>query len=97
MSRTINSVTQSNRVFLPNHSVFSTAGYRRIKDAKNGLRAEKNDFFRNFSGTSTHQGAPFFVFIKISYLQPFREIMGGQGKALHRTTNDDDDELHGRS
>ena len=42
MSCTINSVTQSSkRVFLPNHSIYSTAGYRHIKDAKNGLRAEK--------------------------------------------------------
>ena len=28
----------------------------------------------------------FFVITKISYLQPFREIMWGQRKALHRTT-----------
>ena len=50
----------------------------------------------------------FFVLTKISYLQRFRDIMGGQGKALHRQTNeqtmnertnddDDFDELHGRS
>jgi len=50
----------------------------------------------------------FFVFTKISYLQRFRDIMGGQGKALHQRTNeqtmneqtnddDDFDELHGRS
>ena len=37
----------------------------------------------------------FFVFIKISYLQPFREIMGGQEKSVtsnndeRRTTNDE--------
>ena len=81
-------------------------GVQRIRkfSAKMTTQAKKNTFFRIFlfSYTSTHRGATFF-FIKISYLQPFREIMGEQGKALHRTnerTNDEqttNERLHGRS
>ena len=78
---TLNSVTQSKRVFRPNHSIFSTAGYRRIKDAKNVLGAEKMTFFGFFFIASRRN---FFVFTKISYLQPFREIMGGPEKALQQ-------------
>ena len=68
---------------------------------KNDATGQKNDLFRIFflllHILTSRQN--FFVLIKFSYLQPFREIMGGQRKALHRTTNErrrtttnDDDE-----
>ena len=51
-----------------------------ITRSKNDAAGQKNDFFLDFFFllhiyTSRRN---FFVFIKISYLQPFREIMGGQ-------------------
>ena len=90
MSCTINSVSQSKQVFLPNYSIFSTAEYRRIKDALNVLGAKKllfsDLFFLLHISTSRRN---FFVFTKISYLQPFREIRGGgQGKSV-TSTNDE--------
>ena len=62
------------------------------------IMAKKMTFFRIFFlllhiFTSRRN---FFVFIKISYLQPFREIMGGQEKSV-TSTNDErrtNDELH---
>ena len=69
---------------------------KRQFSAKNDATGQKKYFFRNFifCYTSIHRDETFFVFIKFSYLQPFREIMGGQGKALHqrqrrRRTNDE--------
>ena len=51
-----------------------------ITRSKNDATGQKNDFFSDFFFllhiyTSRRN---FFVVIKISYLQPFREIMGGQ-------------------
>ena len=69
------------------------------------LQAKKNDFFRIFFLLHIFMSRRnFFVITKISYLQPFREIMGGPEKALHQrrtttTTNDErttNDELHWR-
>ena len=68
-------------------------GGQRIRtfSAKMTPQAKKMTFFRIFFlllhiFTSRRN---FFVFTKISYLQPFREIMGGQGKSVTSTTNDE--------
>ena len=53
-------------------------------------RGRKNDFFSKLSSL-LHiylSRLNFFVFIKISYLQPFREIMGGQTKRQFSDKND---------
>ena len=52
---------------------------KRQFSTKNDAAGQKNDFFFIlFSLAHLHIEAQLFVFIKISYLQPFREIMGGQ-------------------
>ena len=83
MSCTINSVSRSKRVLLPNHSLFSTAGHRLIKDAKNGLRAEKMTFFGFFFFwcTFTHRDATF-LFLSKFYIFRRSEISWGGQKAL---------------
>ena len=65
-------------------------GGQRIRkfSAKMTPQAKKMTFFRIFFlllhiFTSRRN---FFVITKISYLQPFREIMGGQGKSVTSTT-----------
>ena len=66
-----------------------------IKDTKNVLGAEKMTFFGiHFFDAHLHVETNFFVFTKISYLQPFREIMGVQNSV---TTNKQlTNEHHGR-
>ena len=80
-------------------------GGQRIRkfSAKMTPQAKKMTFFRKFFSEFFRKFSlllhiytlrrNFFVFNKISYLQPFREIMGGQGKSVtstneRRTTND---------
>ena len=47
----------------------------------------KNDFFKIFFAVHIYLSRRiFFVITKISYLQPFREIMGGQIALRQRTT-----------
>ena len=87
MSCSIDSASQSKWVFLPNHS------YTGVLKTQKTAYGPKKWLFRIFFlllhiYTSRHN---FFVFIKISYLQPFREIMGDKEKALHRTTTNDDE------
>jgi len=71
--------------------------------AKNDAAGQKNDFFRIFFLLFIYSSRQnFFDFTKISYLQPFREIMGGGRKSVTTTTTNErtttnDDELHGRS
>ena len=93
MCCSINSGSQSKRVFLPNHSIFSTAGYRRIKDAKNGLRAEKMIFFGFLSSVAhLHIETHLFCFYQNFISSAVQRNHGGtRKKALHqrRTTNDE--------
>ena len=55
-------------------------------------QAEKNTFFGFFFSccTSTHQVKTFY-FIKISYIQPFRDFMGGGQKSV--TTNNNKQQM----
>ena len=63
-------------------------GGQRIRkfSAKMTPQAKKMTFFFLLLHIYTSR-RNFFVFIKISYLQPFREIMGGQEKSV--TSNDE--------
>ena len=70
-------------------------GGQRIRtfSAKMTTQAKKMTFFRIFFLLHIYTSrCNFYVLIKISYLQPFREIMGDKKKALHRTTTNNDNE-----